>query len=148
MKKLSIVLVLVIVLSLLCSCGQKGGCKTPEEAATMFVKSVIENDPEAFSQCVHPNMLGEWASSFHISGEDHDNEVTDVHVGGVDSVDAEDLEDIQDDLGGDYNITITDEVVVTVYAKFYEYGDSEEESHSFDCYVMKVGGRWYAWGWS
>lgn len=148
MKKISIVLILAIVLSLLCSCGQKGGYETPEEAATLFVKSVIENDPEAFSQCVHPNMLSDWASSFHVDGEDHDNEVTDVHAGGVGSVAVEDLEDIQDDLGGDYNITITDEVVVTVYAKFYEYGHSEEKSHSFDCYVIKVGGRWYAWGWS
>ena len=50
MKKISIVLILAIVLSLLCSCGQKGGYETPEEAATLFVKSVIENDPEAFSQ--------------------------------------------------------------------------------------------------
>ncbi len=114
----------------------------------LFVKSACENDPENFAKCVHPNMLEEWASSFHVDGEDHVNRVTEISTGQVVDVSFDDLEKINSDPDKPSNIFITAAKIVTVYLKYYDYIHSEEKSSVRECAVMQIDGCWYAFGWS
>lgn len=119
---------------------------TAEEVAMQFMESCIENDPERFSECVPPDALDEFLSSFHVDGEDHDLQVTEIHTGGIASipVSEEDKQEFYDKHG----YSLDDAQIVTVYATYYDYSKSEESSAVREVTVFRSENRWYAIGWS
>lgn len=145
MKKLSILLVLITVLTLLCSCGQKGGYATAEDAALAFVQATVESNPELFKTCVHPSILDEWMSSFHIGG---DPQATIKEISVITSHDVFPSEDEVQELKDEQGITVTRAKLVNVHTVIYDYSRGEERIMSFETGAVYIDGRWYATGWS
>lgn len=166
-KRITALLLLLVVAALLCACGSKQKNRTPEETAMMFVKAVMNNDSEAFSQCVHPKMLEEWRDSF--LGDDS-CQLTEIHTGMVTDMSEDYLEYMQDYYGEEYKdfdyskeyleelqnsfseeygiANITAAKTVTVYVKYHNYRTSKDVSDVVDCKVFLSDSCWYAWGWS
>lgn len=148
-KRITALFLLLVLAALLCACGSKQKNRTPEETAMMFVKAVMNNDSETFSQCVHPKMLEVWADEWLDSEPDGRFQLTEIHTGLVTDASEEELENIQDSLSENFGITkITAAKTVVVYAKGYDYFESKEVSNVVYCGVFLSDGCWYAWGWS
>ncbi len=160
-KRITALLLLLVLAALLCACGSKQKNRTPEETAIMFVKAIANDDFDMFSQCVHPKMLEEWADEWLDSDPDGRFQVTEIHTGAVTDYSTSDadydsdydygvkyLEDLQNSFE-EFGITnITAAKTVTVYAKGYDYFETEEVSNVLYCGVFLSDGCWYAWGWS
>ncbi len=119
---------------------------TAEEVAMQFMEACIENDPERFSECVPPSALDEFLSSFHVDGEDHELQVTEIHTDGFASIplSEEDKQEFYDK----HDFSLEEARIVTVYAKYYDYSKSEESSAVREVRVIRSENRWYAIGWS
>lgn len=145
-KLSALCLAVLLLLSLLSACGQKP--RTAEETALMFVKAVVENDLEAFNTCVHPAWLEhDWASSFHVDGEEPDCQITEISTGDITDIPQDEFgTDRYDD--DDPRSKITAAKTVTVYMKCFNFQRNKEQSSVFECTVMQIDGQWYALGWS
>lgn len=160
MKRFISILSVILSMILLCSCSNssipfsssqakqsEGGFDTPEEAATTFVKAVVLGDMSLFASCVHPSMLEDWATSFHINGL-YGNEVREIYVTYTHDVSEEDQQELQQDLQDDRGIEVTQGKIVNVYVRFFDQSDDEEYIKEWETGVICVDDRWYAFGWS
>lgn len=157
MKKPALFLVVLTVLSIFvgCSSSDKSNSKSgnsAEEVAREFVVSVVSEDANRFAKCVHPNMLEEWADSFHVdlsndSATTVDPGVT-TSVYRYSTVTGEDFESIKDSLSSEFSIKATEAMVYVINAEFYDYHKNETVNYQWSVEVFYAEGRWYALGWS
>lgn len=146
MKKWSCVfLSAILILLLLCACGGKGGSsagyKAPEDAATAFVRAVVEQDESAFQKCVHPNMLEDWKDIW-LRWDEPGGSIESLTVKGT----VADKEHA--DYFDRYGMHVSEAKTVYVELCGFEYASEEDRSVIWDVGVICVNGRWYAWGWS
>ena len=145
MKKLSILLVLIIVLSLLCGCGKKGGYATPEDAVKAFIQSTT-GDEELFKSSVHPNMLEYLMQIFFYPGAEI--RINKIFVKSSTDILGDKLADKQQDYQDDFGIKVTKASIVKVLVNYYDYRECEEQAIEHDVLALYVDGAWYACGWS
>lgn len=157
MKKAALFLVVLTVLSILvgCSSADKNRNKfgnSAEEVACEFVVSVVSEDGNRFAKCVHPNMLEEWADSFHVDLSNDSATIVDpgvtTSVYRYTTVTGEDFESLNDELSRDFSIKATKAMVYVINAEFYNYRKNETVNYQWSVEVFYAEGRWYALGWS
>lgn len=167
-KLLCLLLSLVLVLSL-AACGESGGKKeksgkTPESVAEKYMDAVLDADFEKIFDLIHKDVINNGLEAEGLDKE-YLQEMIDENNADMEEMFAEleeeaggkvkfsyevlEAEELSEDMlengqeyyEDEYDVKITDAKVVEIEVTVEFDGDQETES--FEIYVVKIGGSWY-----
>lgn len=170
MKKLAIFFVVFTILTILAGCSSddtsdstsnyhfmsepegnsyqntanNSGYSSAETAAVNFLKSVLTNDGKTFSKCVHPNMLEDWADSFHIDPNSSSTQTANAATLTQRTLSGDEFNAYASELKSEYGIMA--DSAVEYYISAVIEGSYKQYRHLVT--VFSCNDRWYACGWS